>query len=364
MKCRALLLFFACYPLGLPPVAADQPDTRHGTTIITHPGYSHEGGFTLIAQDSNNPQWALDLSGSLDLVAHLPMGSGYWTLYVEGSTTPAANGVGAWLPQANADLGSALNAKGHGRVQLSVIHFTHPFAGGALSLGLLDAAGFLDRSEVANDETRQFLALEFVNNPTLKRPDYHLGAAWHFNATRRHPGLTLVAGSSHGLAENGGRYDELVKVSAPDKGLFFAAEGYGYISRYLWRIGLWANTAPTDHQKHHGGVYFNLDGNEERLRWNLRAGAADAGSNDPKAFLALAGETSLKTAALGVGVAWSRFPRAMPTHENQFHIESYLRFDITRNLCISPHLQWLWPSPQDSGPKAIWILGVRLTQLF
>ncbi|MBA1333320.1 hypothetical protein QQ73_20495, partial [Candidatus Endoriftia persephone str. Guaymas] len=89
------------------------------------------------------------------------------------------------------------------------LHYAISLASGELVAGLIDASSFLDASEVANDETAQFLGAGFVNNPTIEFPDYSLGAVWHYDATVDHPGLTLLLSSSHGLADNDGKYDQL-----------------------------------------------------------------------------------------------------------------------------------------------------------
>jgi hypothetical protein len=98
-------------------------------------------------------------------------------LYVEGNTTPFHDGVSRRIPEANTDAGTALNRSGEGRIQVSELRLIWPiFQGSHVHLGLLDATGFLDVSQIANDENLFFLGGPFVNNPTIEFPDYALGA--------------------------------------------------------------------------------------------------------------------------------------------------------------------------------------------
>ena len=360
----ALTLLFS----GL--VRADQPDTRHGAVEDGWTAFSFEGGLTLTGQHARNPEIRDEAGLSLDLVATLPMGGGVWTVYVEGSTTPRGEGVTDQLPEVNADMGTALDGDGRGRLQLSVLHYTHSLTGGAITLGLLDDAGFIDRSEVANDETRQFMGAEFVNNPTIALPDYNLAAAWHYDATDPFPGLTLLLGSSHGLGDSDGRYTNLVRPYQDGKGIFAAAEGYGHFRQMLWRLGAWINSADyprLDDETAAGsnyGLYLNVDGDQRSVRWNLRLGWANPRVSEASIFAAGALEYSPGAATLGLGVAWTGASPDLEAGADRVHLECYARFDVLPGLEITPDLQWVRHSGMDREKGNQWVGGVRVTSVF
>ncbi len=366
--CRPGLFLLA---LGVaPPALSDPTDTRHGTVEESGTPIPLEGGFTTTWQHAGRSGIHDEAGVSIDLVATLPMGSGTWTLYLEGSTTPGKEGVTSRLPEVNADIGTALNAKGKGRLQISELHYSLLLPVGELTLGLLDPAGFLDRSEVANDETRQFLAAPFVNNPTIGLPDYHLAVAWHHHATENRPGITLELGSAHGLADNGGRYAELVRLGADGKGVFFAAEGYGHLRRVLWRLGFWVNGAdhpPLDgsgRPGHAHGFYATLDGELERLRWNLRGGWADARVSAATTFAALAVEHPLPGVTLGAGFAYTGASPELEGGADRLQLEGYARFETRSGLEITPDIQWVRHSDLRKEAGNTWVAGVRLTWSF
>lgn len=352
-----------------PSLHADQPDTRHGAVEDGHTYYSLEGGMTRTWKHANRKNIDDEFSGSADLVATFPLYQGTITLYLEGSTTPAGNGVGSWLPEANADLGSALDNHGQGRIQISALHYSRDFGTSVLSLGLLDATGFFDHSAVANDETRQFLGTSFVNNPTIEFPDYHLAAAWHYQASVENPGFTLLAGSSHGLADNRGNYGRLTRLGVRDKGVFTALELYGYKEGTLWRLGAWHNSAlhPGLDDKDDGsnwGVYSNLDLEETSGRkWNLRIGWADPSVSRAAAFVALATEQQIAGWRCGAAAAYT-VASASTDDRDILHAEVYARYEVFPGLEVSPDLQWIRNSNFNPGLGDNWVFGLRTTWLF
>lgn len=179
-----LILACTLLPLAMPAVALDS-----------------SGGVTAIAQSAGHYR---DLSLSADWVLEGDWGPGRWLAYAEYSSTPRTDGVSAAYPQANADAGSALDADGQGRVQLSELHYSWAVQPDlSLSGGLMDTAAFIDRSRITNDETRHFLGAAFVNNPTIAFPDYTLGVALDAPLSDGSPwgGAVLVA-KAKGLADD------------------------------------------------------------------------------------------------------------------------------------------------------------------
>lgn len=179
------------------------------------------GGVNVVAQGADVDSIATEMVASLDLFLGVPAGPGRVRAYVEVSTTPFPNGVFRTLPEANTDAGTALNASGDGRAQLSELAYEWIVSPGAeLHLGLLDATGYLDVSRISNDENLFFLAVPFVNNPTIEFPDYAPAAAFSLDSRGWIPGTSVVVSGSHGIADNPGRgYRELLDYTPTVLGL-------------------------------------------------------------------------------------------------------------------------------------------------
>ncbi len=351
--------------LFAPIVLADLPDARHGSIPDGRRILSFEGGLTTTWQHTEDGAED-ELLASLDLVATLPQGDGVWTLYVEGCVTPSAEGVSSFHPVVNADAGTALDAEGEGRLQVSELHYTHPVGDGSVSVGLLNPAVFLDASEVANDETRQFLAAPLVNNPTIGFPDYAPGVAYHYDASGWSPGVTVLLTESAGLAGNGGSYAKLFSFSEAERGLFLATELYWQPASATLRLGGWSRVIPGS-EKESGegekqGVYGLAEGWLGRLHWSLRGGIAGQRGLTEASFVSAAGELPFNLAALGVGVA-----RNLSGKEGDFveQAECYVRTILGDTLQFTVDLQWLQPAEGGGEPSAgLMVAGFRMALIF
>jgi hypothetical protein len=354
---------------------ADEPLSRHGSVTETQQQIAVEGGISATLQHSFNSETENELLSSFDLVATLPAGAGEVLVYVEGSTSPRHNSVSSSnLKEANADAGSALDRDGHGRLQVSELHYTRPLGNNSLTLGLLNPAGSLDGSAVANDETLQFLGASFVNNPTIGMPDYTLGAVYHAEAVQARPGFTLVITSSHGLADNpDASYAELVDVSDDGKGAFLAGEIYGHQATATWRAGLWTNTAEHDYLDgstdtgSNYGAYLSTDidlsAYREQSRLNLRLGIANDKVSAAARFYGLSLETLLGGNTLGLGLAHTAVSARASNLADMTQAEIYLRLELTDSLHITPSVQWIensgfTKSPDDEDNQAS-IVSIR-----
>lgn len=329
-----------------------------------------EGGFTLITQHADDRRIDDETLISIDLLATLPAGAGEWTIYVEGSSSPRANGVSSLIGEANGDAGSATNRSGKGRLQVSELHYTLPAGEASLTLGLMDTSAFLDGSEVANDETSQFLGSTLINNPTIEFPDYTLGVAYTRELLQDSIEFTTVLASSHGLGDNPAKsYPRLLEVDDRHKGVFAAMEiGYSWRALYL-RAGGWINTG--DHtrldgsgngREHNSGVYVSIDGTMNEAKWNLRAGLADDEVSQAGDFIGLAVEHPFMGSTLGAGITRTGLSDkgVSAGQDDTTQGELYLRYEYNEQLHISPTLQWIENSGFDSSGSS---LDERLTVL-
>lgn len=120
-----------------------------GSVVVTH-------------QSTDETYIENETAGSTDLLVQRQSGSGTWLAHIEASSTPRSNGVSTFLPEANADVGTALEHDSKGRIQLSELYYTHLYSDDVtLSAGLLDVSGFFEQSRLASDETTQFLGAFF-----------------------------------------------------------------------------------------------------------------------------------------------------------------------------------------------------------
>ncbi|MCH9697059.1 MAG: carbohydrate porin [Gammaproteobacteria bacterium] len=291
--------------------------------------------------------------------------------------SPSGRGIASQLGIANADAGSALNSCGNGRLQLSELHYVLPFAQGEVYLGMLDPTRFLDGSDIANDETQQFLGAGFVNNPLIDFPDYTLGIAYHYTASANQPGFAVFLSSSNGLGDNSSAsYGQLINVHDKEKGLFSAAELYYPWKKIKFRSGLWLNTAikpqinnPTEKAKNYG-IYTSIDASEGQHQWNLRYGYTNPDVTASNHFVAIAYQYQFKQAALGLGLAHQRMTHQSADSSNtpNTQAELYLRINPAPGLSISPSIQYLHGQSSSQTPQQLskrnWVAGLRLSYYF
>lgn len=220
--------------------------------LISCSGYSIavdlKGGFTFITQSATDSRVENDSTASVDLGVTWQRPRGRWWLYLEGNTTPKADGVATLLVESNADAGTALDSDREGRFQISELNYRFDMdKESAFIIGLLDASSYMDTSRISNDENTQFIGVSFVNNPTIEFPDCALGMVYESNLGESGYLARFILTSSDGLADNpNASYTQLVDIDDPDKGAFIGARiGYERISRLLG-LGFWAHTGPHD----------------------------------------------------------------------------------------------------------------------
>jgi hypothetical protein len=345
--------------------------------IATHglagddPRVDMEGISTLTALTASSSAIENEYFASFDISATLPTAHGLWSLVIEANSTPRIAGVSTFLPDANNDVGSALDGSGQGRIQLSGLHYGFVTGHGKWTVGLLNAGDYVDTSEVANDEKTQFLNSSFVNNPTIALPDYSLGFSYSNPSTGNQPGYAILVTGSHGLGDNdSASYADLAKLGENGKGVFVAAEAHWETDTVITRIGAWASSAhrpvPIDqHDDQHFGAYAVLDGRSERLSWNARAGVAHSDRSRSKYFLGIATDIPIAENALGIALGHSVLNEsAAGALGSTQHVEIYYRFSGFASLELTPSIQLLHKDNVDQGKtdntSTEVVIGVRL----
>lgn len=311
-----------------------------------------EGGVTSVFQYADDSRVDAELTASVDLFISLPQGSGEWLLYVEGSTSPDADGVSAIYPTANADAGSVLDQDGNSHVQISEFHYTFHLANERrLMVGLVNPSAWLDRSRITNDENTHFLNGNFKNNATIEFPDYTPGVIMRWLGSEFRPEVSFVVASSKGIADLPDRsYQELLDISAGDGGAFVGTDLKWLRDRKTFRLGAWVRTgdhpvtgSPNEFEKNYG-LYGVLGWQDAGNALNFRLGMANKDVSVATHFAALAYERSTAIGLLGLGIARTRTANSFRQAEldDIMAAEAFLRIPLAENGGqLTPSVQYV-----------------------
>ncbi len=307
------------------------------------------GGVTVVGLHAFDAVPVADeVTASADLFATGRAGAGEWLLYIEGNTAIDERGVSTTFAEVNADAGTALDPDRSGRLQISELNYRFDQSPvGAVTIGLIDPSGYLDRTRLTNDENVQFLGVPFVNNPTIEFPDYTLGVAVQRDRDGAAPEVNVVVAASNGLADNPNvSYGQLIDVDARGRGVFVGI-GAGWESAVdLVRLGAWANTQA--HESFDGresadnyGVYAVYGRSMGAHGLSLRAGLANDEVARAAGFTSIAYRYGFHGHALGLGYART----FLSANENAAdlddtsHFEVYLRLALSRGLHVTTSMQ-------------------------
>ena len=354
-------IFIVC--ISAESIAEPAPWEVSGNVVITH-------------QTASESYILNEAAGSADLVVQRQYGSGNWLAHVEASSTPRSNGVSAILPEANADVGSALDEDNAGRIQLSELYYSYFFGDDkALSVGLLDVSGFFEQSRIASDETTQFLGAFFTGNPTIEFPDYALGIV-HEAGLSQDVVLRAALVSSDGLADNPERsYSQLLSVD-DGEGVFAISSASWEARSWLFRAGAWLHT--TGHQtldmksndQNNYGAYMLAGYTRDRHSTNIRFGVANPEVSQAVSFTSVAYlyEYGPYTAGAGIGRAFISSQEPSTELDDTVQYEFFLRYTLHQNLFFTGDVQRISSSNYGALPENrnqnTHVYGVRLTWLY
>lgn len=356
--------------------AADEDNLRHGAIPLQAEAVAISAATTVTGQHASDSRLEDELFASLDIVSITPNGHGQWLLYVEGNTSPRQRGVASLVAEANHDVGTALDRDDRGRLQVSVLHYLRYLGHSAYAVGLINPAGPLDNSDIANNETSQFLATTLVNDPTIAFPDYTLGFVYFFKPDYRPLDLTFLLSGSSGMGDNPDKsYAELVDVTAKGKGVFAATEVIWRQTTGTWHGGVWVQTANNPYLDGSGrsannyGVYLSADRYFGRYGVNLRLGLANPKVSEAAQFIGLAVDRAFGRNHAGIGCTYTVVSGdAGPGKGNRTQLEAYYRFEIGRKLSLTPSLQQINNSGFDitgnTIDRDVHVLSLRSSYTF
>lgn len=321
--------------------AEDLGAARHGAIPMQVNGVAVDAATVMTLQHASDSRSKNEFLASLDIVSTIPTAHGQWLLYIEGNITPHQQGVFALYPEANKEAGTAVDAGGNGRLQVSSLHYLWFLDDDALATGLINPAGPLDNSVIANNETSQFLAVTLVyfHEPEQRQLDF-----------------TFLLSSSRGLGDNPDKsYAELVDVSAHGKGVFAVAE-------MIWkqglqnsvRGGLWVQTADNPYLDGTGrtgnnyGAYLSTDHRLAEYGVNLRLGLANPRVSLAAKFIGIALDRAVGMNHAGIGYTDTFVSdQAGVGTGNRSQFEAYYRYGFAENFAITPSYQRIQHSAVD-----------------
>ncbi|MDD5156317.1 MAG: carbohydrate porin, partial [Candidatus Omnitrophica bacterium] len=256
----------------------------------------------------------------------------------------------------------------------------------AVTFGKLDPTAYFDQSEVANDETTQFLGRIFRNAPTLEFPDNTAGLRLAYMPKEW---VELGYGMFNGNSDNWSRmFDNLFNIGQVSfKTNFFNLAGnYRF---YGWNNNLphtkWMDATKGKEAAYGFGLSFDQKLNDVVTAF-CRYGWQNPEVYNPNPLVPAADGTlySLKhswSSGFQVeGKPWGRekdvlafaIGQVFPSGDYkryygysakpEGHIESYYKIHLNKHLSISPDLQYIWNSfGKDVGddPNNILVGGMR-----
>ncbi|HEY5646590.1 MAG TPA: hypothetical protein VIS76_11635 [Pseudomonadales bacterium] len=331
----------------------------HATPAMATAYPRMEGGLTAVYQHETETGLS-DAGASVDFFAYLPTRRGEWMLHLEAATAKGSGSLFDLLPEINADAGTAQDAQGDARLQISELNYRWNLGTQQnLTLGTIDVAAHLDRSRIANDENTHFLAPSFVNNPTIEFPDYTLGAMYRRSPGESMPEITAIVSGSNGLADNPRRsYGELVDLTDSGKGIFAGLGARWYTRTSTVGVGAWYRSDDhvqlngADDDRHNYGAYAVYEWHSGVHGVTLRAGAARPSVSRASRYLGAAYERLAPLGALGIGFGHTflsdRDRQADRADTTQ--VELFYRLALgSENIHVTPALQYLKNSGFDSA---------------
>lgn len=334
------------------------------------------GNVVLTHQATRESHIKNETAGSADIVVQRQYGSGSWLTHIEASSTPRSNGVSVFLPEANADVGTALDEDNDGRIQLSELYYSHYFRDDRVfSAGLLDVSGFFEQSRIASDETTQFLGAFFTGNPTIEFPDYSLGIVYE-GGLIDDVVLRAALANSDGLADNPERsYSQLLSED-DGEGVFAIASASWEAKRWLLRAGAWLHTADhqtldmTNDEDNNYGVYMLAGYEQGRHSTSFRLGVANPEVSQAVAFMSTAYRYQYGEYTVGAGLGHALLSSQEPSTalDDTVQYELFLRYTLRQGLFFTGDVQRIANSnygalPENQNQHST-VFGVRLTWLY
>lgn len=331
----------------------DDPDepAGHQEKVMSLAGdnnISFGGGLTLVGQRmSGGTDDDSGLTYSVDLAFEGDFGEkGRAFIYLNTSQGSSVDTGAATGP--NGDDESGPDESGFSDTRIAEAWYELPIGElAALRIGKIDPTGIYDGNEVANDETTQFLADAFVNNPAIMFPGYAAGA-------------NLAITPSEQLTFNLGFFESTDDFEGSLSSSFLVGEAaLGYQLAGL--DGHVRLTAWNEDTSRSNGLAINIDqAVNDQITLFARWGSQDD-DNDSLEFdnaMSLGGQIALGENKVGIGYSvLTSTDVAGPDDETQ--IEAYYSHAINDNVHLTLDVQSISNPGFDSNNDDLVVYGLR-----
>lgn len=290
-----------------------------------------------------------------------------------GFNTEVRHGIGAHPPS---DLGNSLGslwptASGFTRenFNLTQIWWQQEITDAKLTLraGKVDQADFYNAGAFTSSNF-YFLNEAFASNPTVPFPEQGLG----ITALYKPWSDVYILG---GWGDADARKTDSIDLESFDIKEFFYALEFGWAplvknrGRGRYSASFWATQSRSETSRP-GGAGFALNF-EQRLDKHLmpfiRYGYSDGGATDVRQILTggvgiLNPFGAKHSDMFGIAAAWGQpFEGAL---RDQYTIETFYRYQLTRNIQLTPDLQVIFNPSGNPVDDVVWVLGVRFRVMF
>ena len=347
--------------LGICPVyAADPPPEPPEIT----------GGITLVGQrvKSDHPKQAemgdFGSTLSVDLNFEKKVGNGkvrVWLKHAEGFTPVPDVAANTTYEGASGQPGTSEFQEGFSDTRIAEAKYELPVSDNlTVTIGKLSPQGYFDANNAANNQTRQFLAGVFVNNPAIPFPGHM--------ATHAYPGglvanflmnetVTLQAGVLEAAHDYSGEFKRLMIIGEADAKMEVMG---GETNLRLITFQTETDDPPLyklsgfgvsfDHTYHDDYIFF--------ARYGARRLPSVALDNEIKSTMSFGIQGPFGDMTFGMGYSIAK--AKLKSIEKETWIEVYLQYEVAKGLLAALDYQQAKNPGFDSDYGTFSALGARL----
>ena len=302
------------------------------------------GGITLIGQKikSDHPDQAVmgDFGSTLsvDLNFEKKVGDGkvsVWLMHAEGFTPVPDVAMNTDYEGASGTLGSSDYQEGFSDTRIAEAKYELPMTDNlTVTFGKISPQGYFDANNAANDQTRQFLAGVFVNNPVIPFPGHM--------ATHAYPGgvvasflmnetVTLQGGILEAAHDYSGEFKRLIVIGEADAKMEILD---GETNLRLISFSTETDEDPKNIYKISGfALSFDYTYNDDYIffaRYGSRRSAANAPDSDPKSTMSFGIQGPFGDVAFGAGYSVSKAKGK--DLEKETWLEFYIQYALAEGV--------------------------------
>jgi high affinity Mn2+ porin len=250
-----------------------------------------------------------------------------------------------------------------------------------ITAGKIDATGYIDTNEFANDECSQFLGHIFRNSAVIDWPDDN---NWGGRVYLAPEALSFIDIEAVFMEEDGEWENLFDNPFIAAQLNFMPAKVFDY-DEEMWggnyRAIFWYNGAPHakvkdagDFERGNAGFGFSCDQKLTDVYGVFgRFGWANSEKSDLCIDWSFGGqmtgeywmrEDDIVGIAVGQAIPGKEYRDTNADHHAETHLEAYYAFKVNEHLTLSPDMQWIWnpngvSDSADGDNDCIFVYGVR-----